>query len=1033
MTSLPQTLALLVTFLVTAGSHAEPLIPNPDFTQGNGGPSGWKLTGGQGRWVDREFLEVTGTGNDANDWRCEASFQPGRLYHFQMRARRPGGSGLAVSGPSFANRDFSSIPDEWRWFDFVCRAPDNISSGYVRVGQWQATGTTQFDAVRLVPALPVHRKAGGLLLGEGESILDGQYRFYGTFGHQGSNYHRTLASANAWFNSDRWSFSDGNEIVYRFALPGHRFLSGEVKFNVNYHTRGGCVAEISRDGQNWHSLATQEAVGEAQAQVPAELLPTESFLLRFRAAKGSNFQLNRVEFLGKLSDPPADATGETLFADLESASPKLSIEAITLEDATQSGRTGVSLEVKNSGTAAAKVSLTASLQSPGKEKVPLRGQEAEIPAGKSANLAIAVSAQEPGEHRVALAVKGGEGEPVRTSLGFSVPDFYRTDYGELLAGGTGNLAVWWCDATRKIPRTRPAPAKVGSVVRLAAAGNDWEAAQIVVRPDRPLKGLKASVGALTFHNPERQPVPQPQVMPGRRTRRSQSGLQEEREPLVATIPPWNTRLLRVYYHFVDHPTDSTGVRDWWPDALPPLAEPIDVEAGVNQPLWVLIYVPTNAKSGQYDGEISLEAEGWSAKVPIRLKVWGFSLPQRNHLATAFGFSPGAAFQYHQVKTDEDKRKLLHLYFQSFAEHRISPYDPTPLDPIRVKFLPEADPPRAELDFSAFDPAMARAVEAYRFTHFRLRMEGMGGGTFHERHEPKIDEFGEKTPQYQAMFSSYAGQLESYLKQRGWLDMAYTYWFDEPDPKDYEFVRSGMERIKRCAPGIQTMLTEEPNEALAGPVDIWCPVSHNYDHEEAEKRRAAGDRFWWYVCTGPKAPYCTLFIDHPATELRVWHWQTWQRKIVGTLVWQSNYWTSSAAFPDKPQNPYEDPMGYVSGYSTGRGVKRFWGNGDGRFIYPPLAAAVPGASGSQPVLEPPVSSIRWEMLREGVEDYEYLYLLRELLAQCRGRLTSEQVSQYEALLEVPQSITTDMTTFATDSAPIYERRAAIAAAIEQLGK
>jgi hypothetical protein len=221
--------------------------------------------------------------------------------------------------------------------------------------------------------------------------------------------------------------------------------------------------------------------------------------------------------------------------------------------------------------------------------------------------------------------------------------------------------------------------------------------------------------------------------------------------------------------------------------------------------------------------------------------------------------------------------------------------------------------------------------------------------------------------------------------------------------------------------------------LAGAVDIWCPVSPNYDHAKAEKCRARGERFWWYVCCGPKAPFCTLFIDHPATELRVWLWQTWQRNIVGNLVWESNYWTSSAAYPDKAQNPYQDPMGYVSGYSTPRGTKAYWGNGDGRFIYPPEAAAEPGMSGGRPVLEPPVSSIRWEMLREGIEDYETLYLLRELIAKKRDSLSAEELKQLESLLEVPAAITKDMTTFTTDPTAIYVRRKAIAEAIEHLSR
>jgi hypothetical protein len=221
--------------------------------------------------------------------------------------------------------------------------------------------------------------------------------------------------------------------------------------------------------------------------------------------------------------------------------------------------------------------------------------------------------------------------------------------------------------------------------------------------------------------------------------------------------------------------------------------------------------------------------------------------------------------------------------------------------------------------------------------------------------------------------------------------------------------------------------------MAGAVDIWCCLTPAYHAEAAAKRRAHGERFWWYECCGPKAPFCTLFIDHPATELRVWHWQTWQRGIVGTLIWATNYWTSEAAYPDKPQNPYEDPMSYVSGYGTPRGTKAYWGNGDGRFVYPPEAAAVPGKSGPAPVLEPPVASIRGEMLREGVEDYEFLWLLRDLVGKKRGSLTVEQRKQYESLLEVPAAITKDMTTFTTDPAPIYARRAAIAEAIEKLSR
>jgi len=1018
-------LLLLLLATATAAEESVPIV-NPHFQQGDDAPTGWTLSGGNGRWVDRQILEVTGNGSDSNFWRCDYRFTPGALYHFEVSGRGTPSSGSAIAGPVFANRDYHTPSPDWISVGHVFRVPDDVTDSYVRLGQWHARGTLQFDSVRLVPALPVHTQVGKLLLGEGESIRDGRYTFSGTFGHQGSNYHRTLHSTTAGFNSDRWTFGSGQQVTYRFELPGHKLLSGRVQFNVNYYIRGNCAAEISTDQTDWRPLATQGRLGTAEAELPKEMLPAQTLYLRLRSSRDGSLQVNRVELAAEVSGTPPDAVGETIFADVESAGSKLTFEHFALKQNRRSGGRTLLVTVKNhTEDCEVRAELTTD------PKPNTKGVSIEMLAplhllpGKSATEEVPLLDVQTGENRLTLllnevdviklsaaedsnssASRGASGATATVSLTYRVSEYYRSDYGGMLECNPETAWLWWCPATHKVPPQRevPLPAYI-SHAQLSAARNDREAVQVVLRPTKDLKGLTASAGALT-------------------------GLEG------ATIPAENVQILRVAYHFVHHPTDKTGVRDFWPDALPPLDGPIDVPAGQNQPLWVLVHVPDDAKAGLYAGTIALRAEEFSADVQVRLHVWDFALPKRNHIETAFGFSAGNVFRYHGLKSDADKRRVLEMYFQSFADHRISPYDPAPMDPIRVNFLADADPPRAEVDFSAFDEAMTRAVEKYHFTGIRLPVQGMGGGTFHSRSDPRIGRFGENTPEYRAMFSSYVKQLESHFREKDWLKLAYIYWFDEPDPKDYEFVANGMKRLQRYAPGLRRMLTEQPEESpLIGTVDIWCPVSFNYEHEAAQRRRAHGERFWWYVCCGPKEPYCTLFIDHPATELRVWLWQTWQRDIAGILVWSSNYWTTSAAFPDpqRPQNPYEDPMGYVSGYSTPQGTKRYWGNGDGRFIYPALAAAVPGKSGPEPVIAPPASSIRWEMLREGIEDYEMLYMLRELLKKRRDELPPEQVKQYEALLEVPEEITRDMTTFTTDPAPIYTRRAEIAQAIERMAE
>jgi len=63
--------------------------------------------------------------------------------------------------------------------------------------------------------------------------------------------------------------------------------------------------------------------------------------------------------------------------------------------------------------------------------------------------------------------------------------------------------------------------------------------------------------------------------------------------------------------------------------------------------------------------------------------------------------------------------------------------------------------------------------------------------------------------------------------------------------------------------------------------------------------------------------------------------------------------------------------YLSGFLCSGG---FVLNGEGSLLYP--GHQVPRYTGQKSVIGP-VSSIRFELLREGIEDYEYLWLLKSL--------------------------------------------------------
>lgn len=598
-------------------------------------------------------------------------------------------------------------------------------------------------------------------------------------------------------------------------------------------------------------------------------------------------------------------------------------------------------------------------------------------------------------------------------------------YGARLPASDERVSLWTADSGWKIGRAWDTPRSRTEHLNISAARNEAEATQLVVRPTIALNRFTVSAADLIGPNGSR-------------------------------IPAEQIDILSVVYLNVTVPTDSSAAIGFWPDALPPAAAPLDLVANQNHPFWIRINVPRAVEAGTYAGSLQLEAAGYQATVPLVVAVYDFTLPDRMTCTTAFGFSPGNVFRYQGLTNEAERRAVLELYWKNFGAHHISPYDPAPLDPVKVTW-PDVKPPvpldeeeghqahenqarqltpaeaaelQPQLDFSAWQTALTRAIDEYHFNTFRLSVPGLGGGTFHGVRQPQLLGFDEDSPEYEVLFNSYVSQLATFLRGHDWTDEAFVYWFDEPSPTQYAFVKRGFEKLKRVAPDIHRMLTEQVEPELIGGPNIWCPISNQYDQEQAEGRRGHDEKFWWYICTGPKAPYATLFIDHPGTELRVWLWQTYQRGIDGVLVWQSNYWTSGAAYPQQPQNPYQDPMGWRSGYSTPAGEKHAWGNGDGRFIYPPLACQQPSENS---VLKGPVDSIRWEMLRDGIEDYEYHVMLRQLIAENQNHLSEAEQEDLRKLLIVPKSITTDMTHFTTDPAPIAQQRERLARAIESLGQ
>lgn len=336
-----------------------------------------------------------------------------------------------------------------------------------------------------------------------------------------------------------------------------------------------------------------------------------------------------------------------------------------------------------------------------------------------------------------------------------------------------------------------------------------------------------------------------------------------------------------------------------------------------------------------------------------------------------------------------------------------------------------------IDFSDMAEKAEKYFGGYHFTNFRLPVKGLGGGTYYERRKGQFEGFDEGTPEYDKLFSTYLLSLEKGLEDLGIADKACIYWFDEPGERDYDFIHETNARIKKFAPRMKPFLTENIyGQDISDVTDVSCTIWSLLNTDKIASMAASGKESWSYLCTGPKSPYITEFIDHDAINMRMWIWASYIYNLKGVLVWETTWWNSNYAYPEGYlQNPWEEAMSWAISYGIPFGMKSPWGNGDGRFFYPLNQS--PNDGSTDPVIGEPVPSFRIEALRDGIEDYDYLMVLKQMTDPSTASGKTAAAKKYRRLLDIPESIVSDQQTYCKDPKVLLEYRARLAEAIERL--
>jgi len=518
--------------------------------------------------------------------------------------------------------------------------------------------------------------------------------------------------------------------------------------------------------------------------------------------------------------------------------------------------------------------------------------------------------------------------------------------------------TWWTThALEKIRPLDPIPRKLGHSIELWAARNEFEPFQIVLRTEgQDLPGVDIEVTDL--------------------------------EGPKASIPAKdNITIYFETYITLKVPSSIEGAAGDWPDPLIPRVDrltgetrnafPMRLTAGRNQTVWIDVYVPLGTPPGEYTGSVLITLDGAAyAAAPITLHVWNFALPSTSSLQTSFGFNGVAAVKQHFGKytNDRDILRLVQMYQKSALLHRISIHGGTMIPPRMVR-------DGAAINWSAYDSEVGPFLDGTVLTD-KDPLPGAKATTVELRLPPELTE-EQNQPYYR--------QWIQHFREKGWLDRLFYYLRDEPRIEIYRQVAEKGRAAHRADPEVRNLVTVALNRELEGTVDIWVPLinclerkpgfppycEQSASREAYGRELASGKGLWWYQSCASHGcniigddyfrGWPSYMIDAPPVANRILQWLAWKYEIEGEL-----YFSMDEAF-GRAGDPWDN-------------VSMFGGNGDGTLFYPGRPARIGGAS------DIPIESIRLKLIREGLEDYEYLQLCSRLgLAELAERSSNNIAS------------------------------------------
>ena len=418
---------------------------------------------------------------------------------------------------------------------------------------------------------------------------------------------------------------------------------------------------------------------------------------------------------------------------------------------------------------------------------------------------------------------------------------------------------------------------------------------------------------------------------------------------------------------------------------------VSVKKGSYKAIYLTIKIPKSAEAGDYEGKVTLKTDEADVFLPLHLKVYPLTLPDERHLMVTEWYTTGNFRKFYGIESSDSQRfyDMLKIYAENMAEHRQNVFRVS-LDLITCKQTADGS---LKFDFSKFDKWADIFWQTGRMdlleTGFVARF-GEGGWSSNEilLRDFRVQE--ESTSKRISLpgkefLPQFLPALESHLREKGWLEKTVFHIADEPSNHNVMGWRDASEFVHRYAPALRRMDAIETTHCL-DRLEVWVPkLDHLATWYDAFKRaQNQGYELWFYtVGIFQKGSYPNKTVDVPLIESRILHWLNYRFGLKGYLHWGFNSWTD---------DPFKAP-----------GQHR----GDGWHVYPKKDGLI--------------NSLRWEQMRNGIQDYEYLWMLEDKISKIKAGLDKRMsiIEPSRRSIEIASQVVKTMDTYTKNPDTLYD--------------